>query len=122
MPANKQKLVNWLNRMPLNQAALKALKKAGEKVDYSLLHAHQLMLWAVNTGEFDLDSRLEATVEAFSLGDPKDTMKVLEGKDEGGGSALPGLLEDKDKPPLRFAWSLLDQVWSRMVASGRPDL
>jgi hypothetical protein len=87
------------------QAALKALQQVGEKVDRSDLHAHQLMLWALENGNLDVDNRVRETIIAMSQCQPQDIMQLLERSAQGDRVGLPNLNKVQ---PLDLACSLID--------------
>jgi hypothetical protein len=109
-----------LNREPLNQQALKALKQSKVEPDPNLLHAHQLMLWALETGQLvKVDERLEQYVHQQELGPPEVMWDLLTRTRDHDPDALPLNLISKwtAKSPAHLAAELLEQVQSRMLAA-----
>ena len=117
--ANDPRQVKALNLHKLNQAALKALKKARVSPDPSFLHVLQLMLWALDNKSLDLDSRVNETVRSMSQWSPEEVMKVLTGESEAGDRVE--LLRNPSKSPVSQALELIGQVEERMIATARPD-
>ncbi len=66
------------NRNPLNRAAKKALKQAGEYPDPYFLYCLQLALWALNGKFLANGQELELTVGSMLGRKPDRVMKIFE--------------------------------------------
>jgi len=115
MPGINLKLVEEANRHPLNQAALKALRKAKVPVADHLLYALQLADWGTEEsgGNLEVPYEVSNLVHLLYGEDPRVGMKYL--------TRLPGEDEEFDPSaqvkeggdPADLAWAILDHLWSR---------
>jgi hypothetical protein len=111
-----------LNRESLNQLALKFLKQLKVKLDPNLLYAHQLMLWALDTGRAgDWDNRVAETVQSAIQSPPQVVWDALTKLPEHGPEAdrHNPLTKGSEKNPAHLASDLLNQIQDRLLMSNR---
>jgi hypothetical protein len=117
-----RKQADRLNREPLNQLALKFLKQLKVDLDPNLLYAHQLMLWALDSGRAgDWDDRVEGPVRAAIQSPPQGVWDALTKGHEHDPEAdrLNPLTKGSEKNPAHLASDLLNQIQDRLMMSNR---
>ncbi len=110
----------------LNRWAEQALKQLKEPLDSTCLHVLNLLWWALENQKLafrDQDQRvwLENTVSLMPTWNPESVMEVFERSDDGDELDWESILNLKpeEKPdPVNLAAELVEQLHSRIVASG----
>jgi hypothetical protein len=109
-----------LNNGRVNQVAFSALKSARQKVNPDELHALQLMLWGFQNNKFRAkDDDLRAFVENLQTWPPQDVMKLLNLASDREPS---NPFRSEKASPEEIAQDLVEQVRSRLSATGKYDL
>lgn len=101
------------NRTEINQAAMKALTKAGQKTAPAKLYWLQLVRWALSSGKLaGFNNHLLLFLELLEGSTPKAVMQFLEGKE---GDPRLKSVAAKECGPVDLARLLLVHVDCRMT-------
>lgn len=107
------KEIDRLNMLPFNQRAAQMLKGVGERPQQCSLHSVRLALWALRSGQTEVEAAVSETLEAMPSWSPERLAQFLELPEDARDYGPPGCMEADT--PLALASVILDDIEARML-------